>query len=102
MTRAIIYIPSDAFEPHASMCMDYCEAQGYDFKGLIRDNWKAVQQMLDNDEASVAIVSDFKHLDPNRKPRVEVVADQPPANRWDDGPTRRTTRIIRPGEEASP
>lgn len=98
MTRAIIYIPSDAFEPHASMCMQYCEARGYTFEGLVRDDWPAVQRMFDNDEASVAIVSEFKHLDPNRKPRVEVVADQPPAGQ-EELPIHRRTRIIRPGGE---
>jgi hypothetical protein len=86
MTRAIIFVPSGEFEPHASIAMQHCAEQGYNLHAIVRDDWKAVQNMLDNDEATVAIVSDFKHLDPNRKPRVEIAESNPARKPDDDDP----------------
>lgn len=76
MTRAIVFVPGDEFDPHAARCVAYAEDQGYDLIGIIRDNWPAAQKMLGDGETSVVIVSEQAHLDPARKPRVEVVADQ--------------------------
>lgn len=90
MTRAIIYVPSDGFEAHASRCMEYCKAQGYEFKGLIRGNWEAARGMALRGETTVVIVASEQHLDPQRKPRIEVVANQPGETRWEN-----RTRIIR-------
>lgn len=81
MTRAIIYVPSGAFDPHAARCMQYLQDRGYEFQGIVRDDWTKAQRMLDNDQATVAIVATVEDLDPNRKPRIEVV---PP-----DGDTER-------------
>ena len=93
MTRAIIHVPpTEDFDQHASRCLDYCEQQGYEFQGITRD-WAAVQQMLGDGQTSVVIVSTEEHLDPNRKPRVEVVANQP-ASRYET----RTRLIRRQGE----
>lgn len=98
MTRAIVYVPSDAFEPHATTCMEYCEQRGYQFRGLIRGDWEAVKQMFTDDEASVVIVSDFRHLDPNRKPRLEIVpprtepGNEPGSDEDGDDPWHRRPR----------
>lgn len=98
MSRAIIFVPSDEFEPHATIAMQHCAEQGYELQAIVRDDWPAVQRMLDADEASVAIVSDFKHLDPNRKPRVEIAGQRPvtePSNS-DGTPAATKARNRRP------
>lgn len=90
MTRAIVYVPCGEFDPHAARCMQYCQDRGYEFQGLVRGNWSAVQRLLSDGEASVVIVSTEEHLDPDRKPRIEVVAHQPAGDQWS-----KRTRIIR-------
>lgn len=90
MTKAIIYVPHGQFDPHAALCMQHCEDRGYDFHGIVSGDWGAVQRMLGDGEASVVIVSTEAHLDPNRSPRIEVVANQPAGGRW-----AGRTRIIR-------
>ena len=77
MTRAIIFVPPGEFDPHAARCMERCVRDGYTFTGLVRGEWDEVQRMLDAGEASVAIVSVEEHLPPNRKPRIEVVGNEP-------------------------
>lgn len=107
MTRALIHVPTEAYEAHADRCMRYIEEHGYEFVGLIRDDWTKVKHMFDNDGASVAIVADVEHLDPNRKGRVEVVPDRPvpekstnergdiPADPGPRSARNRRTQIIR-------
>lgn len=91
MTRAVVFVKTgDDFEPHADRCLDYCEQRGYHFQGIIRDDWSAVEKMLGTGETSVVIVSTEAHLDPDRRPRIEVVNNQPAATRWE-----ARTRIIR-------
>lgn len=94
MTRAIIYVPAGQFDPHANRCMDYCKQRGYTFEGIIRDDWEEANRMMRDGQTSVVLVSRREHLDPNRKPRIEVVAEQP-TNRG-----HHRTRIIRRGAAA--
>lgn len=77
MTRAVVYVPPTAdFDQHAARCMEYCEQQGYELRGIIRNDWEAAERMMGDGETSVVIVSTEAHLDPQRKPRIEVVANQ--------------------------
>jgi hypothetical protein len=94
MTRAIVFVRSDDFDPHATRCTMYAQEQGYELAGVIVDNWAAVQQMLGDGEASVALVSVEEHLPAKRSPRIEVVANQY-GSRWE-----KRTRIIRRGAGA--
>lgn len=90
MTRAIVYVKTDdKYVAHVDQCMDYCQRQGYDFQGLISDDWAAAERMRDAGETTVIIVATAAHLDPERKPRIEV-ANQPAVTRWE---TR--THVIR-------
>lgn len=96
MTRAIVYVKTDdQYEANTDRCLDYCRKRGYDFRGLIRDNWEAADRMMGDGETSVVIVSTEEQLPPDRKPRIEVVAHQPAASRWE-----QRTRLIRRGEGA--
>lgn len=89
MTKAVIFVKSDDFDPHATRCTLYCEERGYEIAGVVMDDWGAVQQMLGDGQASVALVSTEEHLPAQRKPRIEVVANAISA-RW-----AKRTRVIR-------
>lgn len=75
MTSAVIFIRSAEFDPHAARCMAYCEERHYDVVGIVQDDWKAVQDTLEHG-AEIVVVSEESHLDPRRRPRIEVVAHQ--------------------------
>lgn len=92
-SRAVVFVKSTDFDPNAAQCMQYCEQQGYQFQGIVRDDWNVVERMFADDQATVAIVATAADLDPNRKRRIEIVANQPAA-RYEHHP--RTARIIRP------
>ncbi len=89
MTRAIMFIRSDDFDPHATRCTQHIEKQGYEFKGVVTDDWDAAQDMLDERKVDVVVVSTEEHLPAKRKPRIEVVANQA-ASIWE-----ARTRVIR-------
>ena len=72
--RAFIYIPAGAYESHAARCYDYLEHKGYEFIGLVRDDWRAAVDMLYTGRADVGIVA-ADYLDPRRKPRFEYVSN---------------------------
>lgn len=92
MTRAIIFVPpGPGYEQSAAQCLDHAEFCGYQLAGIVRD-WQEVHRMLGNGEVSVAIVADERDLDPQRKPRVEVVANQPAAGSSQE---QQRTRLIR-------
>lgn len=91
MTRAIVYVKTDSgYEADVDRCLDYCARHGYEFRGLIRDDSAAADRMMSNGETSVVLVPSESYLDPNRKPRIEVVSHEPAASRWE-----KRTRIIR-------
>lgn len=94
-SRAIIFVKSEDFDPNAAQCMQYCEEQGYQFEGLVRDDWEEVKRMFAEDQATVAIVASLDDLDPNRKPRVEVARTNAPSEPVRDAtndPWRRRPR----------
>jgi hypothetical protein len=90
VTKAIIFVPDGQFDPHASRCMQYCQQRGYEVEGVVRGDWEAAAGLLMDGAVHALVVSDPRHLDPHRRPRVEVVAEQ------DTAPGHRRTRIIRP------
>lgn len=91
MTRAIIYVPAGEFDPHATRCINYAEDRGYELVGIVRDNWPAALKMAQDGDAPVVIVSEDSHLDPEREPRIEVVAHEySNGSRWE-----KRTRVIR-------
>src|SRR6476659_5812842 len=94
MPRAIVFVPSDHFDPHADHCIEHCEERGYTLVAIVRDNWSAVVGMIAAKQAEIVVVSTETHLDPERLPRVEVVADQPACGRR-ISPWEQRTRIIR-------
>lgn len=73
MTKAIVFVRSDEFDPHVTRCAAYAEEQGYEVTGVVLDDWGAVQKMLNDGQAGVAVVSTGSHLPSKRRPRVEVV-----------------------------
>lgn len=97
MTKAIIYTPTDHFEQHTDQCLDYCAQRGYDVAGVVRDDWHTAMQLAcEGDVAGVVVVARVDHLDPHRRPRVEVVAEQPAIGRA----SVPRTRVIRRGGAA--
>lgn len=92
MTRAIICTPTADYEQSAARCLEYLQACGYEFKGIVRD-WATAQRMMGNGECTVAIVASPSELAPDRKPRIEFVSHGRPTNDgkfWDE-----RTRVIR-------
>lgn len=75
MTTAVVFVPSTDFDIHAAQCMAYCAEQGYEFKGLIRDDWHAALGVLASRNAEVVIVARREHIDRMQTPRVEVVSE---------------------------
>jgi hypothetical protein len=88
LTRAIIFISGQLDPSAADRCMDHVKERGWEFGGLERD-WDEAVRLAKAGEVDVILVDTEAGLDPNRKPRVEVVANQP-ATRYE---TR--TRLIR-------
>jgi hypothetical protein len=89
MTKAIIYIPTGQLDPAAVLrCLTHCQTHGYEDGGLERD-WHEALEQLATGEVGIIVVDRVEHLDPNRVPRIEVVADMPAAR----GHCR--TRVIR-------
>lgn len=76
MTKAIIYLKSDDLDPHASRCAEYVERKGYEFEGVVMDDWAAAQAMLDSHQVTVVVASTTEHLPPKRTPRIEIVANE--------------------------
>lgn len=89
MTRAIVFVSSEEFDPHATRCTIYAEERGYELCGIVVDNWDEAQRMHDEHEIDVIVVSEESHVPPDRAPRIEVVAHA--ASSRDE----ERTRIIR-------
>lgn len=92
MTVAVIFVPAAAhLATYASNCLDYCAARGYEVAGVVTADWAAAAAMVLSNKAAVLVVSSAEHLDPNREPRVEVVAEHTaPAT-----PRHERTRMVR-------
>lgn len=92
LTTAIVFVVSRYLLTDAARCIDYCRSRGYVMAGVVKDDWAAAIALIRAGQASVIVVADTRHLDPDREPRIEVVAE------GHTGHDR--TRIIRRGEEA--
>lgn len=93
MTHAIVFVLTQHLLPDAARCIEYCRSRGYDMVGVVRDDWTEAIRLTREGKASVIVAADARHLDPKRRPRIEIVAEQPIS----DKETR--TRIIRRNEE---
>lgn len=88
-TNAIVFVLSSRLLPDADVCIKYCLQHGYHVRGVVRDDWHAACGYLYRGEADVVVVADARSLDPDRAPRVEVVAHQNTPPERPDVPTGR-------------
>jgi len=91
-TTAIVFVPSDRLLPDAHRCITHCLAQGYHMIGVVRDDWGEAMRLLQTGTADVIVVADEEHLDPNRTPRIEVVAHYQTSHRHGRPISGRRTR----------
>lgn len=75
-TQALVLVLSKRLFPDTKICIDYCLAHGYAVVGVIRDDWDRAIEYLYQRKAHVLVVADDRTLQPDRTPRVEVVAHQ--------------------------
>lgn len=105
LTHAMVFVLSNRLLPDAGICIEYCRLQGYYMCGVIRDDWAKAVDYLYSGKCHVLVVASDETLDPDRAPRVEVVAHQQgqPRPQRPDVPTGRRpsrrrserTRMIR-------
>lgn len=109
--EAMVFVLSRRLFPDVGICIEYCIAQGYAMSGVIQDDWRKACDYLWSGKCEVLVVADDETLDPDRAPRVEVVAHQHTDPSRPDVPTGhrepgaevrhvRTARIIRRDAEA--
>lgn len=75
MTIAVVFVPTAHVIPFAKQCLDYCAGRGYEIAGVVRDDWPAAFAMMATGLVDVIVVARREHLDPNRTPRVEILAE---------------------------
>lgn len=95
--NAMVFVLSDRLLPDAQICIDYCLRMGYTMAGVIRDDWSKAVDYLYAGDCGVIVVADDNTLDPDRTPRVEVVAHMPAHGRTCT-PRTRVIRRRRSGE----
>lgn len=78
MTAAIVFVLTEHLRPDAARCIGYCVSRGYHVIGIVKDDWTAAINMLNNKQAAVIVAADPGHLDPQRTPRVEYVIHHGP------------------------
>lgn len=100
-TNAIVFVLSSRLLPDAGVCIEYCRSLRYHMKGVVQNDWNKACQYLSEGKADVVVVADARTLDPDRTPRVEVVAHQHTRPTRPDVPTGRRpsrgerTRMVR-------
>ena len=108
-TEAMVFVLSRRLLPDVGICIEYCLAQGYHMRGVIQDDWRKACDYLNSGECDVLVVADDRSLNPDRAPRVEVVAHLHTRPEAPDVPTGRRggrhrrnerTRMIRRDAEA--
>lgn len=92
MTSAIVFALTQHLITDADRCINYCLAHGYDMVGVVKDDWARAIEYLTTGVASVLVVASTDHIPPDATPRIEVVADAPPAH---PGPAHERTRMVR-------
>ncbi len=107
----MVFVLSSRLLPDAGICIQYCIDHGYHMDGIIKDDWRKADGYLHAGKCDVLVVADDRSLDPDRTPRVEVVAHQHTQPGRPDVPTGRrargeevrgirTARVTRPGAGA--
>lgn len=74
LVRAMIFVLHDRVTVDGKTCLDYCMFMGYNMVGVVQDDWRKACDYLYRRECDVLVVADTRTLDPDRAPRVEVVA----------------------------
>lgn len=87
----MVFVISDRLLPDAGICIEYCRVHGYNMCGIVRDDWVTAVDYMHSGRADVLVVADDHSLDPDRAPRVEVVAHQNTEPARPDVPTGRRT-----------
>lgn len=72
--KAMIFVLRDRLTIDGKICLDYCMAMRYQMRGVVIDDWRKACDYLWRRECDVLVVADQRSLDPDRAPRVEVVA----------------------------
>lgn len=76
MTTAIVLVPHVLHVArYADQCLTYCAERGYSVTGVVTD-WEAATTVFRSGAADITVVARNEHLDPHRKPRLEVVGEQ--------------------------
>jgi hypothetical protein len=80
---AVIYVPWEVPDPgddsrYANECMDYTRRQAHKWAGTYR-RWDAVEAAIKAFGATVVVVADRSHVDPNCNLPVEVAEQDAPA-----------------------
>ena len=86
-TTAMVFVLSHRLLADADVCIQYCREQGYVLAGVVRDDWHRACSYLWGGECDVLVVADARTLDPDRAPRVEVVAHHASRPERPDVPT---------------
>lgn len=101
--RAVIFVhDGEGSTIRAAECGSYCQRRGYTVGAAVigepdGPKWEEVRAALESGEYDVLVVRDRGDLDPDRVPRLEVVAEElhheitPPKQR------ERTRRLRPPG-----
>jgi hypothetical protein len=74
MTEAVVFVLSRHLLPHAAICYQYCLSLGYHAIGIVRDDWDDAWDYIRDGTADVIVVADETDLEPDRSPRIEIVA----------------------------
>lgn len=99
VVQAMVFVLSHRLLPDAGICIEYCITHGYHMGGVIRDDWAKAVDYLYSGKCEVLVVASDETLDPDRTPRVEVVAHQQgqpqPRPQRPDVPTGRRPSLRR-------
>lgn len=87
LVKAMIFVLRDRVLVDGKICLDYCLAMGYETCGMVQDDWQRACDYLHRRECDVLVVADSRSLDPDRAPRVEVVAHHSSRPQRPDVPT---------------
>ena len=74
----IIFVPAGRAGRHwLTICGQYCAAKGYTVAAVVSGDWDGMIQMVHDESIDVIVIGKRDHQPPNRRPRVEVVAEEP-------------------------
>jgi hypothetical protein len=78
MTTAVVFVLTQYLARDADRCIQHCIAQGYEMIGVVKDDWEAAIALTKKGDASIIVAASPDHVPPDREPRVEYVAYDPP------------------------